>query len=60
MSGGGSKKGRVLKPYRYSNFWPRQAQEAVLDRAFMAWPVDRIRRLTNRIAGVRQNVAIRL
>lgn len=60
VSGGGSKKGRKLSQYRRSNFYPRQAKEAALDAAFSAWPVDRIRRLVNCIAGVRQNVEVRL
>ena len=60
MSGGGSKKGRRLTQYRRCNFYPRPAREAAIDAAFTAWPVDRIRRAVNRIAGVRQNVAVRL
>ena len=56
MSGGGSKKGRKLRPYRYANFYPRPADEAAIDAQFMAWPPDSIRRLVNRIAGVRLNV----
>lgn len=56
MSGGGSKKGRKLSQYRRCNFYPRQAEEATIDALFMAWPPDAIRRLVNRIAGVRLNV----
>lgn len=56
MSGGGSKKGRTLTQYRRCNFYPRPADEAAIDALFMSWKPDRIRRLVNRIAGVRQNV----
>lgn len=48
MSGGGSKKGRKLAKYRRSNFWPRQAKEAELDAAFMAWPVTGMARIVAR------------
>lgn len=56
MSGGGSKNGRVLKPYRYSNFWPQPADEIALHRAVLALPVCRWRLSLIRFRGLDTNV----
>lgn len=56
VSGGGSKKGRKLKPYRYSNFWPHPADEIALHRALLALPVDRWRLSLIRSRGLDTNV----
>lgn len=56
VSGGGSKKGRKLKPYRYSNFWPHPPGEIALHNALLALPVCRWRLSLVRFRGLDTNV----